>query len=233
MENAYTYLLIALLLLLFVTEFIVDVLGVGWIDEYLLIGVILAGLFAITQNRRHVVIGLMLALPAVALRIFNAHTEELPIIVDAVVFGSVTAFFAYLLWHILGDVLRGRRHIRHRIIGAIVAYLVIGLVWALVYGFIEVVEPGSFTIADNIAAWVESDPADKPFSVFIYFSFVTLTTLGYGDVTPVSDAARNLAWLEAMVGQLYLAIMIAGLVAVQISESQASRSGERPPDSES
>jgi hypothetical protein len=230
MENAYTYLLIALLFVFFVAPFIVEKFSVGWVDDYLLIGVILSGLFAITRNRRHVLIGLVFALPAIVSRMFNAHTVDLPTPGVMLVIASAFAFFCYLLWHVLGDVLTGQRLTSQRIIGAIVGYLVIGLVWALIYGFIEVVEPGSFAISDSIAARVEANPEDTPFSVLVYFSFVTLTTLGYGDVSPVNDLARNFAWLEAMVGQLYLAIMIAGLVAIRVSEGQVQRSGAAPSD---
>jgi len=67
-------------------------------------------------------------------------------------------------------------------------------------------------------------------NVFTYFSFVTMTTLGYGDVTPISEHARTLAWLEALLGQLYLAVMVAGFVAMHISESMRKNRGDPPSD---
>ena len=65
---------------------------------------------------------------------------------------------------------------------------------------------------------------------FTYFSFVTMTTLGYGDITPVTENARTLAWLEALIGQLYLAVMVAGFVAVHISENMRKNRGDPPSD---
>jgi hypothetical protein len=229
-ENAYTYLLITLLLVTFVMPFLADLLPLGWIDDYLLIIVMLAGLFSITQNRRHVVVGLILALPAIIARMVNAHADQLSVVAGTLVFASTILFFCYLLWHILNDVLRGRRLTGEKITGSIVAYLVIGLLWAMIYSYIEFVEPGSFTISDNIVAWLQEGSKGSPLQVFTYFSFVTLTTLGYGDITPVSEAARNFAWFEAMVGQLFLAIMIARLVAIQVAESsREDSSGDDPP----
>jgi hypothetical protein len=57
-------------------------------------------------------------------------------------------------------------------------------------------------------------------NVYIYFSFVTLATLGYGDITPVANSARTLAWLEAVIGQLYLAVLVAGLVGALIARER-------------
>ena len=85
--------------------------------------------------------------------------------------------------------------------------------WADVFSIIENVSPGSF--ADNS---IEADAASGPELMrdrsdrFTYFSFVTLTTLGYGDITPLTRPAKNLVVLEAIFGQLYLAVLIARLV---------------------
>ena len=59
---------------------------------------------------------------------------------------------------------------------------------------------------------------------------MTITTLGYGDISPVAEHARTLAWLEALLGLLYLAVMVAGLVAVHISEHMKKNRGDPPPD---
>jgi len=103
--------------------------------------------------------------------------------------------------------------------GAMVAYLLIGLQWSFIYGFIERVEPGSFSIPAEMLARGETGPPATPVSIFAYYSFVTLATLGYGDVTPIGAAARTFAWFEAVVGQLYVAVMIARLVGIQVTES--------------
>jgi hypothetical protein len=97
--------------------------------------------------------------------------------------------------------------VAERIIGAIVLYLLIGLQWALAYETLDQYVPGAFTVA---AGHVDFD--------WVYFSFVTLTTVGYGDITPVARAARSLAILEALVGQLYPAVVLARLVSLPQDE---------------
>jgi hypothetical protein len=125
-------------------------------------------------------------------------------------------FLALVVVAILAHVFKSMRITRETIAGAVCAYLLIGAMWAHVFSVIENVSPNSF--ADNsIEAYAASGPepmrnrADR----FTYFSFVTLTTLGYGDITPMTRAAKNLAALEAIFGQLYLAILIARLVGQQ------------------
>ena len=93
----------------------------------------------------------------------------------------------------------------HRIQGAVAAYLLLGLVWALAYELVSLLATGAFSGAGFGA---EERPQ------FVYFSFVTLTTVGYGDVTPVHPVARSLAVAEALTGQLYPAILLARLVSL-------------------
>lgn len=113
-----------------------------------------------------------------------------------------------LLVVVLGQTLRSGPVTFHRIQGAVAAYLLLGIIWAYAYGLVSLVGPGSFS--------GPVDPADGPRAWF-YFSFVTLTTVGYGDVLPVHPAARSLATLEAVTGTLYLAILIARLVSMATS----------------
>ncbi len=98
----------------------------------------------------------------------------------------------------------------HRVVGAICAYLLLGLVWATAYELVQVLDPSALRFPEL---------TDHRYST-VYFSFVTLTTVGYGDVVPVHRAAKTLATMEALTGQLYLAILIARLVAREVSDSQ-------------
>ena len=95
------------------------------------------------------------------------------------------------------------------------AYIFIGIFFALIYAHMEYRQPGTFAISNQgIGAAASEESSLLP--VFTYYSFVTLTTLGYGDIAPVAEHARTLAWLQALLGQLYLAVMVAGFVAVHI-----------------
>ena len=101
----------------------------------------------------------------------------------------------------------------NRIIGAVAVYLLLGVLWAVGYTIVELLLPGSFRGFDPGATgeWA---------SEWLYFSFVTMTTLGYGDIAPVSAVARTLAYLQAIFGQLYIAILVAGLVGAYIAREK-------------
>jgi hypothetical protein len=100
----------------------------------------------------------------------------------------------------------------HRIQGAIVVYLLVGLAWGYVFEILTLVDPGSFQVAQHVGL-----PAMR-MDVFRYFSFVTLTTLGYGDILPITPFARSLTTLEALFGQLYPAVIVARLVSLELAD---------------
>jgi len=95
----------------------------------------------------------------------------------------------------------------YRLVGAVVAYLLVGLTWAYVYDLVEVVRPGSFNAMRSVA--------EGSYPTVLYYSFVTLTSVGYGDITPVSSAARALSNLESLVGILFPAVLIGRLLSRQ------------------
>ena len=89
----------------------------------------------------------------------------------------------------------------------------------MVYSAVDYVQPGSFRfplLDENVEGAMRFSDTRAVFP--IYFSFVTLTTLGYGDIVPVSASARMLATMEALMGQLYLAVLVARLVGMQVSQ---------------
>jgi hypothetical protein len=103
----------------------------------------------------------------------------------------------------------------HRISGAVAAYLLIAILFANVFALVELVQPGSFNGATGGRGW----------GGFLYFSQVTLFTVGYGDITPVAGGARSLAMLEGLIGQLYPAILLARLVALEIEDRRTKKRG--------
>jgi hypothetical protein len=95
---------------------------------------------------------------------------------------------------------------RRRVEGAVAAYLLFGVACGLGYELLETFRPGSLNVGSALAGW-------ELRRVLEYFSLVTLTTVGYGDVTPVSPAARALSTFEGVVGQLYPAILIGWMIS--------------------
>jgi hypothetical protein len=106
----------------------------------------------------------------------------------------------------------------HRIRGAIALYLLIAMLFAFLYSLVEELAPGSFNMP---ADWVRG--ASSSGEAFYYFSVVTLTTVGYGDITAVHPLVRSLVMLEALIGQLYPAILLARLVTLEL---ETRRSGK-------
>lgn len=98
------------------------------------------------------------------------------------------------------------------IFGAVCGYLFLGLGWAVMYSMIEGFQPGSFQFSPTLVPEGQSVRAMP--DVLVYYSFVTLTTVGYGDISPISPTTRTLAWIEALTGQFYVAVIVAGLVSL-------------------
>jgi Na+/H+-dicarboxylate symporter len=98
------------------------------------------------------------------------------------------------------------------IYGAICGYLLLALCWALVFSLIETMVPGSFAVLVTPAG-----DQERVASLMFYYSFTSLTTLGYGDIVPISPVTRSFSTLEAVMGQLYLTVLVARLVGLHIS----------------
>jgi voltage-gated potassium channel len=132
------------------------------------------------------------------------------------------AFFVLVAGKIVYTILKGQEVNRDTLCGAICGYLLLGVAWALTYSMMYATNRESFQIGDAIQAQMEQ--ADYSRNVFIYYSFITLTTVGYGDLTPLSMPARTLSWVEALTGQLYLAVLIASLISTLVAKNISERS---------
>ncbi|MFT4825167.1 MAG: voltage-gated potassium channel [Halioglobus sp.] len=203
-------LFLCLLALLVLPPYFSD-LGISGVSWWLLATVLLASLYLVANNRRQLIIGVVLALPTLA---FNMSRELLDIHTSVYLsYLLYVVFFAYIQVFLLRYFLATRTVTADMIFAAMCAYIIVGLAWMFIYACIELRVPGSFVVAQTGAS-----PSDM--IQFNYFSFVTLTTLGYGDVTPVSDFARSWAMVEAILGQFYLAVVLARIVGLHISAQQ-------------
>jgi hypothetical protein len=109
-----------------------------------------------------------------------------------------------------------------KIYASLCVYLLLGLLWACGYLALELLRPGSLQV-DGVDLATSVGDAEGMLSHCFYYSFVTLTTLGYGDVKPTTPPAQSLAYVEALTGQLYLAVLVARLVALHIASSDSGR----------
>jgi len=124
-------------------------------------------------------------------------------------------FFGYVLVVLFIGILRARKIDTNLIIGSVCIYLLIGLEWAFVYSLLEQLAPGSFQ--GNLAEFSDaSQRQDWLLLHFVYYSYTTLTTLGYGDIVPRTSPAQMMSSLEAITGQFYLAILVARLIGIHL-----------------
>lgn len=122
-------------------------------------------------------------------------------------------FYIWAIWLAATQVLFSGVVDMNKIVGAICIYLLMGLIWALLYMLIAMSIPDAFNGIEQLV-WYDN------FGDVAYYSYVTLTTLGYGDISPVAPIARFLVYMEAVVGVFYMAILVASLIGVGINENQ-------------
>jgi hypothetical protein len=135
---------------------------------------------------------------------------------DAVEHGLRMVFLGYAAIVILGDIFERKLVGADDVLGAACGYLLAGAAWANLYQVLELFSPGSFNVSTATVGQL-ANPQDRV-AVFHYFSLATLTTTGYGDVTPVRGPATALAMLETVFGQFYIAVLVAQLVGIRLAQ---------------
>jgi len=210
-RSRFLLLLIALVLLLLASPF----LGDSRLHEaYFVVLSALVMLSAVriaSESRGHRIFALALGLPWLALSLWGLiwkNTE--PAIGASLLFAALGV---YVLGLILGRIISAAEVDFDILLGAVAAYLLIAIIWTTTYDVIHQLDPVAFSLVHG-----ESRPY---FHQFLYFSLATLTTVGYGDITPVHPFAQIWATLEAVVGTLYMALLVARLVGIY--QSQRSR----------
>ena len=221
----YGYLLAALALVIFVRPFLTNhELGPLSLDIFLYASLLTGALAGATRPRQAVLTWALVGL-AVALRVvWRSSDATWALVAFLAVAALVHAIVAFLL---LRTLFRRRSGIdADTLQGAVAVYLLIGVTWTFAFALLELLEPGSFQLADNPASMQDQ------FSRLIGFSFTTLTTLGYGNVHPVTPRADALATAEAIFGVFYVGVLVARLIGIQIAEHSLRLSQPDQPESE-
>jgi hypothetical protein len=169
--------------------------------------VLTAALYATGVRRRGIVFLFAAALIA---QLMAGRWSHPPIVTAATALRLV--FLCYVVAIILWRILHDSRVTLDTVAGTACVYMLFGFAWANVYMLVEGWRPGSLVIPDAFLG-----PERNPGAALTYFSFVTLTTLGYGIVHPANPGVGGVCIIEALVGQLYLAIMIARMVGLHIA----------------
>jgi hypothetical protein len=147
--------------------------------------------------------------------------------------GAGLVFIALVASVIAWNVWRETEVSADTIVGGIAVYLLLAVAWSMAYQLLEFLVPGSLEVVSGSGGhWGPWEAAPGEYPRLFFFSFVTITTLGYGDIVPASAPAAALTSVEAVVGPLYLTILIARLVGLHIASSNARNPGrEEPGDS--
>jgi hypothetical protein len=178
--------------------------------------ILIATIYVSSLSRRRLAVALGIGIPWMLAVWTDAFFHNTGTIMIAGIL--LTFFCGYAAFTTLTFVLSAKKVTGDMICGAVSAYLLLGLAWVGSFGLLEAYQPGSF------AAGGLSHP-DFVFETtdFIYYSYVTLTTLGYGDIIPLTARARSLAILEAITGVLFMAVLLARLVGTHIVHMTDSR----------
>lgn len=200
-------LLVALVLLLLSAPFIEDLPAGDLIEVLLVTAVMVSAVLVVGGRRRTLIISLVLVVPAVAGK-WASHFWPSTVTSLVYLLAGMT-FFGFIVIQLIGFILRAPRVNTNVLCAGLSGYLLLGLLWTPAYLMVARLNPSAF----NMPA-TASGPATMDGFTGFYFSFMTLCTVGYGDITPVSRLARMLAVTEAIAGLFYVAVLISRLVAV-------------------
>lgn len=231
-RRRHTALLVALVLALNMRPLIGDA-GFGPVMfSITMMGLLLVALYAlqvddlvgdrqrlVAERRRRGIIGGALAALAIAERLYMMLAPNPRI----VLMGTIVwlAFFAFVTWHQLRALLRQKDITSETLSMAMSVYLLLGLTWGMVYIVLFQCQDNAFSFASGSILSVEpTQHQHLVFPVLTYFSLTTLATIGYGDIVPLTLQARYAAVAEGIAGQMYLAILVARLVGLQMNQSQ-------------
>jgi voltage-gated potassium channel len=210
LQGNFAYLLSALLGFLFIVAILAQYPAVGG-DQVVMFALeltLIVGIWSLARQRFWFMFGLIL----IAIGAVN-------IILDAIInhsWAPYVNFIVALLFYLFTtglafrSLFTGERIDMNMIMGSICVYILVGISWSILYFFESVIHPGAFN-------GVNLTSTKTLYTDLLYYSYVTLSTLGYGDITPMTPIARTLAYIEALFGQFYIAILVASFVGMHIS----------------
>ncbi len=221
----YLYLLASLIFVLLVIPILIEHdIALLFFELFITISLLMA-LVAACDTRNLLIVGLVLAITVFLTRWGSYIWPDTPhaIVSDIVAF----VFYFYIASLLLRDILHRQRRVTANLLyGAVCIYLLFGIAWTFVYGTLELVTPGS--IVTNGMALSDVYQGAEYNAHLLYFSFVTISTLGYGDISPVTIVAGTAAYFEAISGQIYLVIVVARLVSLYVAGGSTNKEEVNP-----
>ncbi len=181
--------------------------------------IFLTSLYLVTDNRSFSLIGLLILLPVLAINTLYYFDREY--LNSPIATFSYIAFFAYICIFLVRFLARSKTVSINVIYAAVCLYFFIVIIWSFIYVTTYNTLENAFAFSTELQNSLA--PTEDPISLFSYFSFVTMTTLGYGDITPIHPISRAWVSAQSVLGQLYLAIVMARFVGLYISDSRTQR----------
>jgi hypothetical protein len=187
----------------------------GYLSRGLFTLILLSSLYIVAHKQKDLTIGILLAMPAILTNWASIWFLDLKMQMLAYSFFQVV-FLAYIAIRISRHLAAAVKIDAEMIYAAICLYLLLGVTWGMIYFGIVMVDPQAINLA------VSTDVVDRAsiaqvLQEVMYFSYVTQTTLGYGDIAPASQLARAFVIAQALMGQIYIAVIVARLVGLQIA----------------
>lgn len=201
-------LLLAITAMFVLFPFVERLRSAALIESILLTVVLISAVLAVAGEKRVLIVALILALPTLLARWIHDFRPDL-LSPEIFLVGGI-ALVVLVIASLLRFVMTASSVTTEVLSAGISAYLLLGVAWTFGYWLVAEIIPDAFAFNASIKGEMSIKGFDG-----LYFSFITLTTVGYGDISPVSKVARMLAAMEAITGPLYLAVLIARLVALR------------------
>ena len=214
-RKGHLVLMASLALIILTNPFLHLFAGINWLVTVIFVLMLMAAANTVARQKHLFIIALLFGIPSLISQIAVLGVDSNWL--ETIRYLSTPLFLFWICALLLNDiVLRSHSVTTDLLLGAVNVYLMIGFAFAFVYGLIEHLQPGSFTgLEDLISA------SDRTLQ-YLYFSFITMSTLGYGDISPLTPYGMTAAYVQAVFGQLYLAILVARLVSLYMGTA-ASR----------
>jgi hypothetical protein len=191
---------------------------VGLLLDLIACGVLLAGVRAASPGRKSLGIVAILIVADLATHWPAVHVHSRATFV--IHYGLTFLILGFTTCTILSSIVRNSQVTLETLKAAACVYLLVGLSWVYLFALVDLAIPGSFLVRESAEEHSYGHlVVSESFPTLLYFSYSTLTTLGFGDILPLSGPARTLSYLEAIVGQIYLTMLIARLVGMHITQS--------------
>lgn len=214
-ENNFYYMFAALLVFLVLLPFLEDFAAVpdSLVQPVSIICLLAIGVWSFRDSISAFRLGIGLVVFGTVVNIVSWQSESA--LLSLMALGPFAAFLVLAIINALKKVIFGQAMTTNRLVGVVCVYLLLGILWATLYSALYHLDPTAF-------AGVPVDQKADLGITWVYYSFVTLTTLGYGDVLPTSISAKVLAFSEAILGVFYMATLVAMLVSAYAAEAADS-----------